>query len=497
MPTPFRLYDTKSRTVSDFTPQVPGTVGIYVCGMTVYDRSHVGHARAMVVFDAFTRWLRHEGWKVRFVRNFTDIDDKIIARAATLGIDPAKLAQDEIDAFHADMAGLGLRPPDAEPRVTKTMPQIIELIAALVDGGHAYPSEGSVWFSVTSYERYGELSGRKREDMRSADTALGKRDPADFALWKAVKPGEPAWDSPWGPGRPGWHIECSAMAKHELGDTIDIHGGGLDLVFPHHENEIAQSECGNGKTYTRYWMHNGLLTMESGQKMGKSLGNVTPIELVLREYPAEALRLYYLQNHYRSPLPWNAEALPEALGMLSRLYDARDVAEAMGGTEEDADRVASELGDDAKAVLEEGRAFPGRFEHSLREDFNTSQALAHSFSLARAVNRFGGHKKARKRGAPVVAPALAAFRLVAASLGLMAMDTQAFVEEVKDKRLSALGLRREEVEAMVAQRVALREAKAWSEADAIRQRLDEQGIVVMDGPEGSRWRVRLDMAVEA
>jgi cysteinyl-tRNA synthetase len=491
MPTPFRLYDTKTRKVDEFIPQEPGKVGLYVCGMTVYDRSHVGHARAMVVFDAFSRWLRHEGWAVRFVRNFTDIDDKIIARAAALGVDPARLAQDEIDAFHGDMAALGLQRPDDEPRVTRTMPQIVALIATLVERGHAYPAEGSVWFSVGSFPEYGALSGRNVEDMRSADPVPGKRAAADFALWKAVKPGEPAWDSPWGPGRPGWHIECSAMVKHVLGDTVDIHGGGLDLVFPHHENEIAQSECGNGKPYARYWMHNGLLTMASGQKMGKSLGNVTAIAEVLQEYSAEALRLYYLQNHYRSPLPWNVDALPEALGMLSRLYEAREVAEAMQGAEEP-ERVAAELGEDAKTVLAEGRAFPERFDQALREDFNTSQALAHLFALARAVNRFGGHKKANKRGGPVVAPALEGFRRAAAALGLMAMDTQAFVEEVKVKRLAALGLQRADIEAAVAERVRMREAKQWSEADAIRQQLDAQGIIVQDGPEGSRWRVRLE-----
>jgi cysteinyl-tRNA synthetase len=493
MPTPFRLYNTLSRKLEDFTPLRPGEVGIYVCGMTVYDRTHVGHARAMVVFDTFTRWLRHEGWTVRFVRNFTDIDDKIIARAATLGIEPAKLAQDEIDAFHRDMDALGLRHPDHEPRVTESLDHIKGLIATLVERGYAYAAEGSVWFAVESFPRYGVLSGRKVEDMRSADAALGKRHPADFALWKAAKPGEPAWESPWGPGRPGWHIECSAMVKHALGDTIDIHGGGLDLVFPHHENEVAQSECGNEAPYARYWMHNGLLTMASGQKMGKSLGNVIDIEGVLTQFPAEAVRLYYLQNHYRSPLPWSPEALPEALAMLSRLYEARDVAESMEGTE-DAERVAKELGEDALAVLEQGRAFQGRMNEALREDFNTSQALAHLFSLARAVNRFGGHKKAKKRGGPVVAPALAAFRSVADALGLMAMDTQAFLDEVKDKRVAALGLDRATIEAQVAERVRLREAKQWSEADAIRQELDAKGIVVMDGPEGSRWRVRLDVA---
>ena len=496
MPTPFRLYNTTTRTVEDFTPQSPGKVGLYVCGMTVYDRTHVGHARAMVVFDAFVRWLRHEGWAVRFVRNFTDIDDKIIARAATLGIEPAALAQDEIDAFHRDMEDLGLVTPDDEPRVTQTIDDIKAMIERLVERGHAYASEGSVWFSVSSYERYGALSGRKVEDMRSADPSAGKQQPADFALWKASKPGEPHWDSPWGPGRPGWHIECSAMAKHCLGDTIDIHGGGLDLVFPHHENEIAQSECSNGATYAAYWMHNGLLTMSSGKKMGKSLGNVTNIEDVLQQFPAEGVRLYYLQNHYRSPLPWNEEALPEALAMLSRLYEARDVAETMQGSE-DADQVAQQLGADAQTVLELGRAFPARLAEALREDFNTSQALGHLFTLARAVNRFGGHKKARKRGGPVVAPALAAFRSITDTIGLLGLSTQDFLEEVKAKRLAAMGLERAAIEQQVAEREQRRAAKEWDEADAIRQRLDAQGIVIMDGPEGSRWRVRLEAATES
>ena len=495
MATPFRLYSTTTRSVEDFVPQQPGKVGIYVCGMTVYDRTHVGHARAMMVFDAFIRWLRHEGWEVRFVRNFTDIDDKIIARANKLGITAAKLAQDEIDAFHRDMDALGLQRPDAEPRVTENIDQIIGMIQKLVDGGHAYQAEGNVWFAVESFDRYGKLSGRKVEDLRSADPQQGKRAAADFALWKSAKPGEPQWESPWGPGRPGWHIECSAMARQCLGNTVDIHGGGLDLVFPHHENEVAQSECSNHERYVSYWMHNGLLTMGGGQKMGKSLGNVVNIEDVLEQFPAEAVRLYYLQSHYRSPLPWNAEALPEALAMLSRLYDARDVAEAMKG-QEDADHVAKELGEDAATVLELGRAFPERLAQSLREDFNTSQVLGHLFTLARAVNRFAGHKKAKKRGGPVVAPALAAFAAVAAQIGLMASATQDFIEEVKVKRLAAAGLDRATVEAEVAERVRLREAKQWAEADEIRNRLDAQGIVIMDGPEGSRWRVRLDTASE-
>ena len=490
MAAPFRLYNTLSRTVEDFVPVTPERVGLYVCGMTVYDRCHVGHARAMVVFDTFVRYLRHREWAVDFVRNFTDVDDKIINRANEIGEEPVALAQRFIDAFHADADAMGLLRPDHEPRVSESIAEIQGLTQELIDRGHAYVSEGTVWFAVRTFDAYGQLSGQRVDELRSADVADGKRDGADFALWKAAKPGEPAWPSPWGPGRPGWHIECSAMAGARLGDTIDIHGGGLDLVFPHHENEIAQSECGHGSKYVRYWMHNGLLTMASGQKMGKSLGNVINVEDALAEFPAQTLRLYYMQNHYRSPLPWGPEALPEALGMLSRLYEARETAEGLGG-EGDADAIAKELGPDALAVLELGRGFPERFHAALDEDFNTARALGELFELARAINRFANHKKAKKRGGPVVAPALAALALVAEATGLLAQPTQEFLEEVKTKRLAAAGITREEILGLLAQRDALRGEKRWAEADGVRAELEARQILVMDTPAGVEWRVKL------
>ncbi len=488
MPSPFRIYNTLSRTVEDFVPQVPGKIGIYVCGMTVYDRAHVGHARAMVVFDAFVRYARHRGWDVTFVRNFTDVDDKIIRRAQELDEDPLALSARFIDAFHEDVHTLGLAQPDEEPRVSERIQPIQDMIATLVEGGRAYVNQGSVWFDVTSFDEYGKLSGQKIDELRSPDEVPGKRHPADFALWKAVKPGEPSWDSPWGPGRPGWHIECSAMACGELGETIDIHGGGLDLVFPHHENEVAQSEAANGKPYVRYWMHNGLLTMGGGQKMGKSLGNVINVDVALDAYPAEALRLYYLQNKYRSPLPWDDDALPTALCMLARLYEAREAAEAMGGSE-DADRVAKELGADALDVLERGRVFAERFHAALDEDFNTASALAQLFELARAINRFAGHKKAKKRGAPVVAGALEAFKLADSALGLLGGDIDAFQEEVKAKRLGAMGIERAHIEQLLVDRTEARSSKDWARADAIRAELEASRIVVMDTPTGVAWRV--------
>ena len=491
MAEPFKLYNTLSRNVEDFEPQRPGHVGLYVCGMTVYDQCHVGHARAMVVFDTFVRYLRHRGWDVTFVRNFTDVDDKIIARALERGETSEAIAQQYIDAFGEDMAALGLMTPSEQPRVTESMDSIIEMIGVLVERGHAYPADGSVWFSVETFNEYGKLSGRKVDELISADEGVpGKRNPADFAVWKASKEGEPSWESPWGPGRPGWHIECSAMAKATLGDTIDIHGGGLDLVFPHHENEIAQSECGNAAPYARYWMHNGLLNVASGQKMGKSLGNVVNIEKAVEGFPAEAIRLYYLQNHYRSPLPWDDQALSNALSMLARIYEAREAAEEMGGSE-DADQVAKDLGADALECLELARGFSDRFYTAMDNDFNTSQALGHLFELVRALNRFAAHKKAKKRGGPIAQQALAAFDLMRDAIGLCAMGSADFQSEVKTKRLGALGVTVAEIEALLEQRSEARASKDWSRADAIRDELLEKKIIVMDSPDGVEWRIRV------
>jgi cysteinyl-tRNA synthetase len=505
MPEPFRLFNTLTRKIEDFEPLEPGKVGLYVCGMTVYDHIHVGHARAMVVFDAFVRYLRHRSWEVRFVRNFTDVDDKIIDRAKQAGIAWNELAQHHIEAFYQDIDALGLARPDEEPRVSTSMEAIQGLVTSLIDRGHAYVADGNVWFSVETDDDYGKLSHQKVEELRNPDDWAGKRAAADFALWKTAKPGEPSWDSPWGPGRPGWHIECSAMCQSCLGDTIDIHGGGLDLVFPHHENEIAQSESGTGKPFARYWMHNGMLTISSGRKMkggvdeaggdgpkkmGKSLGNVVNVRDALAEYPGEALRLFYLQNQYRSPLPWDETALPEALAMLDRLYQARDTAAAMKG-QEPAERVAEQLGKDAQQVLELGRSFNEKFYAACDHDFNTAKALGFALELARAINRFSNHKKAIKRGGPVVAPALAAFATVDKALGLLQMDGAAFEQEVKAKRLKALGLDQSWIEEQLVARAQARADKDWQRADAIRAELDEKRVEVLDRPDGVAWRLRL------
>ena len=492
MAAPFRLYNTLTRSVEDFVPLREGHVGLYTCGMTVYDYQHVGHARAMVTFDMVARYLMHRGWIVEDVRNFTDVDDKIINRARDNGEDPKALADRFVVAFHDDVDKLGLRRPAHEPRVSESMPEILEVIQKLVDRGHAYVGEGSVWFDVATFPEYGKLSRQKLAELRGDEVGRGKRAAHDFALWKAAKPGEPAWDSPWGKGRPGWHVECSAMAWMHLGETIDIHGGGLDLVFPHHENEIAQSECAHGtKPYARYWLHNGLLTLGGGQKMGKSLGNAFGIKETLQLFPAEALRLYYLQVHYRSPLPWSIDALPDALALLARLYEAREQATQMAG-DDPAERVAKQLGADAQRVVEFADGFTERFYAAMDDDFNTAKALGHAFELARAVNRLSNHKLATKRGGPVARKALAAFQVLEESLGLLRMSGAEFLEEVKTKRLPALGLTRAAVEAKLAARNDARAAKDWTQADALRDELEAAGIQVMDRADGVDWRVRLD-----
>jgi len=498
MPSPFRIYNTLSRQSEDFVPISEGKVSLYFCGMTVYDHCHVGHARAMVTSDMVARYLRHRGWDVEFVRNYTDVDDKIIRRAAESGEEPLAFAERFIQSTQEDFAALGLVKPTHEPRVSTSMDEIVEIIGRLVERGHAYESEGSVWFDVGTFPEYGKLSRQKVEELRQPDEAVpGKRAPVDFAVWKAAKDGEISWPSPWGKGRPGWHIECSAMAYKHFGPQIDIHGGGLDLVFPHHENEIAQSEAAHDHgPYAKYWMHNGMLTMESGQKMGKSLGNVFGIKEALKLFPAEAMRIYYQQVHYRSPLPWNVEALPGALSLLARLYEARDAAAEMGG-EEKLQNVARDLGKDAQTVVELAESFSERFYAAMDDDFNTGKAIGLALELARAVNRLSNHKKAKKRGGPIAKLAIEAFGVLRDALGLLELSGEQFAEEVKDKRLPSMGLTREDVDAKLAARVAARAAKEWAQADAIRAELEATGIQVMDRPDRVDWRIRLDVRDEA
>ncbi len=454
-----KIHNSLTGQKEPFEPIEPGRARIYVCGMTVYDYCHLGHARAMVVFDAVVRYLRWLGYEVTYVRNITDIDDKIIRRAAENGEPMSALTERFIQAMHEDCEALGVAPPDYEPRATERLASMIGLIQELIDAGCAYVGDnGDVYFSVASFPAYGKLSGRRVAELRAGsriEPDEAKRDAVDFVLWKAAKPGEPSWPSPWGDGRPGWHIECSAMSRDLLGERFDIHGGGLDLQFPHHENEIAQSECANGHRFVNYWMHNGHVRIDD-EKMAKSLGNFFTVRDVLAEHPAEAVRLFLLASHYRGPLNYTLEALDEARGGLERLYNALRGLPA------------------AQPAHSEARA---RFEEAMNDDFNTREALAVCFERAREVNRL---REAGDEGE--AAAAAAELRELGGVLGLLQQDPEAYLRgDVADAEA-------EEIEALVARRAEARKARDFAEADRIRDELQARGIELEDTPDGTKWR---------
>lgn len=492
-----RIYSSLSREVEPLRTLEPGHVRMYVCGMTVYDYCHIGHARAMLTFDVVYRTLLEKGYKVTYVRNHTDVDDKIIARAIENGEEPLVLSERFIAALDEDLARLGLLVPSEQPKVSENIPQIIDLVGSLVARGHAYAADGDVYFAVETYEAYGKLSGKRLADLRAGervDVDSRKRHPGDFALWKAAKPGEVAWQSPWGPGRPGWHIECSAMSMRYLGPGFDIHGGGIDLIFPHHENEIAQSECGTGHhPYARIWMHNGHLTMGE-TKMSKSIGNVVRIRDILDAVPAEALRLLYLESHYRGPLPYSNDRLTDAIVALDRLYHAKELVEELEA-QGSGPALAELLRDQKDAigeVVELVRTFEARFLAAMDDDFNTAAAITLLHELVRALNRYGNNKKLVKRAFALAAPAARCFALAGRVLGLGGLSSEAWYQQVRQRRLLALGKSEAEVQAQVDARLAARAAKDWAAADALRVGLDALGVVLMDGPTGTRWRMKVD-----
>ncbi len=454
-----RIHNSLTGRKEDFHPLTPGKVGLYVCGVTVYDYSHLGHARFLLVFDAVVRHLEASGLAVHYVRNITDVDDKIIVRAAETGEAIDDLTARYTRYFHEDCAALGLRPADAEPRATGHMAQIIDMIAALIARGHAYAAaNGDVYFSVGSFADYGQLSGKRLDELRiGARIAAGeaKRDALDFVLWKAAKPDEPSWSSPWGDGRPGWHIECSAMSTHCLGEEFDIHGGGMDLKFPHHENEIAQSVCASGQGFARYWLHNGFVQVGS-EKMSKSLGNFSTIRDLLRDYSGEELRYFILGAHYRSPLIYTREALDAARQGLQRWYGALE-------------------GVDTTAAFEPGEA-SARFVAAMDDDFNTPQAYAALHELATGLNQ------AKAGGDAVQAGRLAAeLRVLGGRLGLLQQDAQAVLQ-------AGVALDADQIEAMIARRAAAKQARDWALADSIRDELAAQGVQLEDKADGTRWR---------
>ncbi len=462
------IHNNLSKQKEVFQPIDANNVRLYVCGMTVYDMCHIGHARVLVVFDVIYRHLCEIYGKehVTYVRNITDIDDKIIARANENGEDFNALTGRFIDEMHKDIAALNVLPPNEEPRATLHMQEIIEMIKTLVDKGYAYAADnGDVYYDVSKFENYGQLSGKHIEDLRSGERVAvdeAKDDPLDFVLWKAAKPGEPSWDSPWGPGRPGWHIECSAMSTCCLGNHFDIHGGGMDLQFPHHENEIAQSEAATGEKFANVWMHNGFVRVDE-EKMSKSLGNFFTIREVLEKYAPEVLRYFILTSHYRSPLNYSDQHLDNAKAALTTLYTA------LRGMNLSADVTPDE-------------AYVSRFQQALDDDFNTSEALALLFELAKEVNKL---RQTDETAATVMAVTL---QKLADRLGLLQNDAEAWLQGGGIAESVEAGLTAADIETLIEQRNAARAGKDWAESDRIRDLLAEQGIVLEDGAAGTSWR---------
>ncbi|MDI1261488.1 cysteine--tRNA ligase [Aquabacterium sp.] len=461
-----RIFNSLSRQVESFVPMVPGQVGLYVCGMTIYDLCHVGHARMMMSFDVVQRWLRASGLSVTYVRNITDIDDKIIRRAVERGITIRQLTQEMTLAMHQDIAALGIEPPTHEPRATEYVPQMLAMIGKLQANGLAYQAiNGDVNYAVRKFEGYGKLSGKSVDQLRAGERELngagnraadGKLDPLDFVLWKAAKPDEPQdakYDSSYGAGRPGWHIECSAMACSLLGEQFDIHGGGLDLQFPHHENEIAQSEGASGKRFVNYWMHNGFLNVDN-EKMSKSLGNFFTIRDVLKSYDGETVRFFMLRTHYRSPFNYSDAGLDDARNGLRRLYTAL-------GT----------VADVPSRDIDWTHPQAARFKAAMDEDFTTPIAVAVLFDLAAEVNRSGS------------AEAASLLKALAGVLGLLQQSPQAYMQGGGESG----GLEASAIEALIEARTAAKKARNFAESDRIRDELAQQGIVLKDSPQGTTW----------
>ena len=470
-----KIYNTLTRQKEEFVPLEPGVAKIYCCGPTVYDRIHIGNARPLCVFDVLRRYLEWRGYDVRYVQNFTDVDDKIIRRANEEGVSSGEIAERYIAEYWIDAKGLGAREATVHPRATENMGEIIAIISGLVEKGYAYAAaNGDVYFRTGRYTEYGKLSHQPLDDLEAGariDVSELKEDPMDFALWKAAKPGEPSWPSPWSDGRPGWHIECSAMARRYLGDTIDIHCGGQDLIFPHHENEIAQSECCNGVPFARYWMHNGHINVNN-KKMSKSLGNFFTVRDVAEKYGYEPIRFFLISSSYRSPINYSPEVVEQGITALDRLYNCRDslrFALSHAGEEEPAD---------AQEIRELLQTRKEQFIAAMEDDLNTADAIAALFELVRDINSrltsSGGTSKSTAPCRRLCEEASALFDELTGVLGLLYSRQESSADA--------------EIEALIAARAEARKQKNWAESDRIRDELKAMGIVVEDTPQGMKWR---------
>ena len=461
-----KIYNTLTRTKEEFVPLTPGEIKMYSCGVTVYDLSHVGHARMMIVFDMISRYLRFAGYRVTFVRNFTDIEDKIIRRANEEGVSAGVVSERYVAAFREDIAALGVLAPEVEPKATEHVPEMIALVERLVAGGYAYVVDGDVYFEIRSFPPYGRLSRKNLDDLlvgARVEVDERKRDPRDFALWKSAKPGEPAWDSPWGQGRPGWHIECSAMSMRYLGESFDIHGGGDDLIFPHHECEIAQAEAVTRKPFARYWLHNGMVNM-GAEKMSKSLGNTLWIREIVKRHDADALRLWFLGTHYRNPIEYAEERLIEAARALERLWGP--VVRARRYSEPE-----TVGGDDGRFTQEFAR-FRDDFVAAMDDDFNTPQALGVLFELVNALNRLEGQNLQNfVRGTRALATMLGTLGLTGPKPAVAELP-----HELSDR-----------IVALIRARADARASRDWTRADELRAELAQLGVTVKDTPHRTEW----------
>ena len=474
-----KVYNSLTRQKEEFKPQKGNEVTMYVCGPTVYDLSHIGHARSAVAFDVIYRYLKYKGFDVKYTRNYTDIDDKIINRANKDAVPWNEISERYITAFDEDMAALGVELPTFRPKATATIKEMLNVIQTLINKGFAYVLDGDVYYSVRKFKDYGKLSGKNIEELEAGarvEVDERKEDPLDFALWKASKPGEPWWESPWGKGRPGWHIECSAMSQKFLGETIDIHGGGKDLIFPHHENEIAQSEGATGRPFVRYWIHNGFVNIEK-EKMSKSLGNILTIRDALGDYSAEVIRLFLLSSHYRSPIDYSEESLRDAETALDRFYKT-------------VERIESNWPDIKNAPLDKNRGSLQLFIDAMDDDFNTAYTIGRIFDEVNNANRLmddaikSGVDRKLKEVLPVI---MAIFREMGKILGVFNKTTEEYFQEKK----MYLNIPPEEIDKIIATRTEARKNKDFKKADEIRKSLEEKGILLEDTAKGTIWRVKI------
>jgi len=474
-----RIYNTLERKKVPFVPVRPGRVSMYVCGPTVYDSCHIGHARSVIVFDVILKYLKAAGFDVTYVRNFTDVDDKIINRAGQLGVDTSEVAEKYIKEFYEDMDALHIERATIEPRATEHIDKIIALIEKLLEKGMAYRINGDVFYSVEKFENYGKLSGRRLEEMEAGsrvDIDERKRNPFDFALWKSLKPGEPAWDSPWGKGRPGWHIECSAMSGAYLGETFDIHGGGRDLVFPHHENEIAQSEGASGKPFAKYWIHNGFVNINH-EKMSKSLGNFLLIKDILKSYHPDSVRLFLLSNHYRSPIDYTNKAMDESDAGLDKIYSLIKRVENVP------DLVLKEIQDD-------GGDYWKQFCRAMDDDFNTAKGIGILFDAVRQANRLMDENNGTIPGdiKITIGKIHADILKTGKVLGILSESAGTYFERKKTKFIEKKAIDPSLIDSLVKERFEARKAKDWKKADEIRKKLSDMDVLIEDRPDGTIWK---------